>query len=312
MTSQKSERNPKVSLRSGMYCHFFPEYLLINSNQKGILDLDKIKIHKTRDLKKIRLTLNVLYTLIFVSACFYTGFYPLILLLFVSLYDLRQLKRYYLPINRSKVIPIKNITHFEIGKGGLDLNYLYVFIQFEGKKSMLPLKLYDSENTLLNAIALAEQTGKKVIRPNEPKSIKGPYYPVNENSGYVVDQGKAYFIEHGQYKPDRIDNYQYLRVLAWVLILIGIVAILVKIDLVTQRPFRTVDGAVFLLLMGLLSIPYAYLFKALPNEFELTCVGRVKETSKKYILILREGKFPKKVHFSKKWAIPETLNLGAK
>ena len=309
MTSKKSERIPKVVLRSGMFCHFFPEHLLISSNQNSSLDVSKIKLNKTWNVKKIRLVLNVIYTLIFVTACFYTGFYPLILLLFVSLYDLRQLKRYYLPINRSKVIPIKQITHFEVGKGGLNLNYLYLFIEHEGKKSMIPLKLYDSDSTLATAISLAEQTGKKVLKPNEQKAIKGPYYPVNETSGYVVDEGKAYFIEHGEFKPDRIDNYQYLRAFAGLLLCIGVTALIVKIDLITQRPFRAVDGAVLLILLALLRIPLPYLFKALPNQFELSSIQEIKENSSNYVLTLKEGKFKKRVHFQKKWADPETKNL---
>lgn len=310
MVIQKSEVKNVVNLQNGMFCHFTPEHLIISEEKRFLFDKNKIQLHKTRNVRTWRIVFNIIYTLLFISVTLYTNFYPLILLLFVSLWDLKQLKRYYLPINKSRIIPIENITHFEIKRGSLGLNYLYVFLEHNQIKSFIPLKLYDSESTTQYAVKLAESTGKEVIQANSGiEQITGDFFSTSDAAGYVLTGQKMRYIEHQQYNPDRIDNYQYLRIFALVLMGIGTTALILKIYMMVNGSRQFVDYCVLILILFILRIPFPYLTKALPNGFELNSIVSIQERKKKYILTVKQGWLPLKIHFRKKLVGEEIKKL---
>ena len=94
--------NPEdlLNLQSGDYAHFAEDGIAIN-DVKTFEPRHRInEIHKTSNTKTVRITVNILFSFAVFVCAFLTGFYPLSLLLFISLYDLRSVQRINLPINK--------------------------------------------------------------------------------------------------------------------------------------------------------------------------------------------------------------------
>ena len=91
--------------------------------------------------KKIRIIVNILFSGLVFAIAFYSGFYPLSLLLFLSLYDLRSLQRLNLPINKSRFIPYENIEEVKLIKGILRFNYAHIIINVSGRCHFRNLKV---------------------------------------------------------------------------------------------------------------------------------------------------------------------------
>lgn len=312
MEIKKSDPNSLIKLQNGEYCHITDQFLVINETlnfDKNKINQDQINLSKTKNWKNVRLTINVIFTLAIFSFSIYTQFYPLALLLFVAIWDIRQLKRYQLPINKTKVIPLKNITTVAIKRGQLGLNYMDVFLENQGVKSFIPLKLYDSESTLEQAKQIIQNLGKLTESPaNETSKISGPSFSINEISAYVLQDEKWHYIEHGIFDKSRTDNYLYLRSFSYFLIALGISMIGIKIYLIFTNPSNWIDFSVLVLLSALLVVPYKYISKALPNVFSQKEIIDIQQNKKKHFIILK-SKWGKnlKIHIKNRF-IPKDFN----
>ncbi len=287
MAIKKNSADLALNLQNGEYCHFLPNHLVINSKLSFEYDNFKIDLSKTKNNKKARLVLNVFFTLIVFSFAFYTQFYPLALLLFVSLWDLRHLKRFKIPKNKAKIIPINKISEIKLSRGKLGFNYLDIYVLNEGVKSFIPLQLYESESTLAQAKTLVNNTGKLTSFPETDRiKLTGPSFHVGNISSYVLHDKKWHYCEKGIHSKSRVDTYQYLRVLSWFLVGLGLYSIGVKIYAMNVNHAYPVDFVVLAILASMIRIPYKYLSKALPNTFEVKHFVKLVEKKKKSLIVI--------------------------
>lgn len=317
MSDTKRTVEATINLQNGMFCHLVDDFLVINNDRQPSIQEINFDLSKTKDRKKIRIVLNVIFTLIFITAALYTQFYPLIALMFLSLWDLRQLKRYRLPINKSKTIPIKNISEIQLKKGALNFNYMDIYIVHDSKKSFIPVQLYDSQSTLDDAKKLASHLGKLTQAP-EIEKIKMDAYeiPLNETASYALKDGTLFYTQNKVYDKARQDSYHYIRLIAYFLLAFVLLCIGIKIDGILNRPSNVVDLVVILLFTALLAIPYKFARKALPNKIAIKDVtGFNKGKKRSYIVIKQKYLWSLRVEFDNKYLpkdLDEHLNLNNK
>lgn len=165
-----------------------------------------------------------------------------------------------------------------------------IYIDNDGVKSFIPIRLYDSESTLEQAKSIMQNLGKLSVSPeNETSKISGPSFPVNEISAYVLQNDKWHYIEHGVFDKARTDNYQYLRGFSYFLMGLGLTMIGIKIYLIANNHSNVVDYTVLILLTLLLLIPFKYLSKALPNVISKSDIIGVKQNKKKHYIIVKSA-----------------------
>lgn len=283
----KTQPEYLLNLQSGDFAHFTEEGIVIN-DVKTIEPRHFVnKIDKTRNVKKLRIALNVVASVAILVAALYSGFYPISLLLFLMLYDLRSLQRNSLPLNLSDYIPYKNITDIRMVKGKLGLNYAHIFITDDaGKKSMKKLKLYDSQSSWERSKVLFNYIGKltdeeEVVR----KTDHLEKITVGNGVEYAIDGDQLITIENGKFKPEREDPFKYFRFIA-VVGLIGVLgAIIAKIQIMVQQHHYDVIDFCVLLLFALLSvIPYRFIQKSRPTILEKSKIIDFKITGSKFII----------------------------
>ena len=288
MSDKKSPIQATITLQNGMFCHLLNDHFLISRLQNPD-EIDwTVDLSKTSDQKKTRIIFNIIFTLVFVAAAFLTKFYPLILLLFLSLWDLRQLKRYQVPINKAKLIPIKNITEIKLKKGQMGFNYMDVFISNENAVSFVPLQLYDSESALAQAKIIAQHIGKLSDSPEiEKVRVTGYEIHLNETSSYTK-QGDAFvYTQNHIFDKSRTDSYEHLRPVAFLLIVIVVTCIGVKINIMLNSYSNYIDYIVVGIFSLLLQIPIKYTRKSLPNIIKIDRVIRIKKDKNKTFIYLR-------------------------
>ncbi|MFT6716246.1 MAG: hypothetical protein ACJA0Q_000881 [Saprospiraceae bacterium] len=317
MSATKSTVQATINLQNGMFCHLTEDFFVVNNVQKPKFTNFSYDLSKTKNYKKFRIVLNILFTFVFITAAIWSQFYPLILLMFVSLWDLRQLKRYKLPINKTKIIPIIKISEIQLKRGKMGFNYMDVFIESEGVKSFIPLQLYDSESTLTHAKNVAEHTGKLSESPEVDKiKIEDFQIPLNETSSYSSKNQTLYYTQNHIYDKARTDSYQYLRGIAYFLMSMILISIAIKINTIASVHTNYVDYVVIALFLLALLIPYKYSRKALPNVIDFSeIISLQKGTKKTYLILKQKFGFNLKVHF-KNQHLPEDfeqhLNLQSK
>lgn len=303
MSGTKSLVKATINLQNGRFCHLMEDFLVINSTQKPLISNFTSDLSKTKNYKKIRIILNALFTIFFIGVAIWTQFYPLILLMFLSLWDLRQLKRYKLPINKTKIIPIANITEIRLKKGQMNFNYMDIYIIHEGVKSFIPLQLYDSESTLTQAKGIAKHIGKLSESPELEKFKMDDYQiPLNENSSYSSKDRSLFYTQNHVFNKTRDDSYQYLRIVSYFLILFILLCIGIKTNTIVTEHSNYIDIVIIIIFILMLRIPYKYSRKALPNVIKLSeVVGLKKGKTKTYLILKQKYGFNLKVHFKNKY-----------
>jgi hypothetical protein len=317
MSATKSPILASINLQNGMFCHLVGEFLIVSGNHNPEIINFEYDLSKTKNQKKARIILNIVFTLIFASAAVYTQFYPLILLLFLSLWDLRQLNRYKLPINKTKIIPLKNVTEIRLKKGQLGFNYMDVYLENNGDKSFIPLQLYDSESTLENAKVVTSKIGKLTESPEIEKiEIVGYSIPLNEVSSYVLKDDVLHYTQNNLFNRSRIDSYKYLRLVAYFALIMILVSIGIKINIINTTHTNYIDNVVIVIFILAMLIPIKYVRKALPNTINVTDIIEFKQGNNKSSLILKQKiGFNLKVHLKSKFLpkdIREHLNTSGK
>ncbi len=189
---ERTAFNNIFALQSGLYCHIHNDLLVINDREfieNRDLNTDLQSVSK---MKIVHIILNAAITFAIIIMTYITGFYPLSLLLFVTIWDLKRVKRQTIPVIKSDCIPLKNIVNGKFISGKLNFNEIDLLIKNEeGKIMMKSLRLYDSKTEIEKAITILQIAGIKVENPldvERTKLINKPFAIVNENE-------KIYFLE---------------------------------------------------------------------------------------------------------------------
>tara|TARA_B100000676_G_C18032839_1_gene819863 strand:+ start:476 stop:1441 length:966 start_codon:yes stop_codon:yes gene_type:complete len=287
--------NPEdlLNLQSGNFAHFVEEGIAINDVKTFEPRHQKNEIHKTSNVRGLRLTLNIIFSVVVFTTALLTGFYPLSLLLFLSLYDLRGVKRINLPINKSNFIPYKNIEEVKMVKGILNLSYAHIIIvDDKGKRSLKKLKLYDSQSGWNRAVLLFERIGKLNLKREPIKDISDlKKITIGNGIEYAIEKDKLLLIENNKFNKDREDPFKYFRFVALIGLSGTLGAAAVKIrKIIEDHEYEVVHFTVVALFLALTLIPLKYLRKTKPTEVKKSDVKDFRITKKHFVIIMKGWK----------------------
>lgn len=324
----KTQPQDLLNLQSGDYAHFVHDGIAVNDVTTFEPRHHVNNIHKTSDTKAFRLVLNVVFSLAIFAAALITGFYPISLLVFLSLYDLRSLNRSNLPINKSGFIPYDNIEKVKMIKGLLGFNYAHIIIVDDnGNKSLKKLKLYDSQSGWDRAIVLFTRIGKLSIEDVPQKDLsKLQKVTVGNGVEYAIEDDCLNLIENNKYKEEREDPYKYFRFVALTGFIGTLGAVVAKFDemmsvyksssffkafkhVFVNYQYHLVDYfvVVFFILVSL--IPLRYVRKARPTIINKSEVKEFEVTKKNFIIKLNGWKgFTLIVKHDLKYFTPEGID----
>jgi hypothetical protein len=224
-----------------------------------------VDLNKTTNTKNIRLLFNTLLTLGIFTMVIITGFYPLALLVFATIWDLKNIKRQTLPTLTGSRIPLKNISSAKFIFGKLGFHQIDLLItNDEGKQMMKVLKLYDSEEEALKAITLFKNL--KLINDNpldENKSTlqNQPFFKVNEKENFYVLANEVVLSKNGKY-PERAEFVGINNIIFIFVQVLLTASVFIKIYLMIQKQeLLWADVLVLLLLLMLWPLPLKYFNK---------------------------------------------------
>lgn len=283
----KTKPEDLLNLQSGDFAHFVAEGIAVNDVKTFEPRHQINNIHKTANVRSLRIALNVFFSVVVFAAAIYTGFYPISLLLFLALYDLRSVKRIDLPINKSDYIPYKNILEVKMIKGRLGFNYAHIIIQDDnGNKSLKKLKLYDSQSGWDRAVVLFNRIGKLNLAEKPVRSLEGlERITVGNGVEYAIDGDQLLLVENGKFNEERIDPFKYFRFVALVGVIGTIGAAIAKIvNIVQNYQYGVVDYmvVVFFLLFSL--VPLKFVRKTKPTILKKSDVKEFKVTNKEFVI----------------------------
>lgn len=308
----KTHPKDLLNLQNGYYAHFVEDGIAINDVKTYEPRHRVSKINESSNVKTLRLALNVLFTLLIFTAIYITDFIPLALLMFAVLYDLRNVKRINLPVNKSNFIPFVNIVDVELIAGKLGFNYAQINIKDDqGKMSLKTLKLYDSESTWERARELFSHL--KVLKPlnEKTKNISGlEQIGIDEGISYAIEGDKLLYLENGNFDFEREDPYKYFRFITSLGMFVLIVTSIKKlIDMINLHQYSVVDFIVLIFFIWLASIPFRLSRRSNPNVINKSEIKSI-EVEKKNVLIKIKGWFniPFIIKLNKKYISEETID----
>lgn len=307
----KTQPEDLLNLQSGDFAHFVADGIAVNDVKTFEPRHQVNNIHKTSNVKGARIAANVLFSLVVFGAAIITGFYPISLLLFLSLFDLRSLKRIDLPINKSDYIPYKNIVEVKMIKGRLGFNYAHVIIKDdEGNISLKKLKLYDSQSGWDRAVVLFNRIGKLNLQEKPAKSVAGlERVTVGNGVEYAIDEDRLLLIENGKFKEDRIDPFKYFRFVAIVAVLGTLGAALVKVVSIVQNyQYNFVDYLVVVFFIVFALVPLGFVRKTRPTVLAKKDIKGFKVTKKEFVIKVKGWKgFTLVIKHNLKYFSPEGI-----
>ncbi|MCX6182349.1 MAG: hypothetical protein NT150_10510 [Bacteroidetes bacterium] len=298
---ETSSFNKVFSLQSGEYCHFYNELVVINDRtlvEKRDLNMD---MNKTADYKKLRLAVNVLFTLSILTMVIITGFYPLALLVFVSVWNLKNIKRQNLPTLVSDCFPVKNISSARFIGGKLGFNEIdLTIVNDQGKEMTKVLKLYDSKEETMKAIGIFQHLGLIQDNPldiNKTILVNQKSFKISATENLYVLENEVVISKKNEY-PERgefvgINNIIFLFVQ---LLLTGAICIKTYQTFI-KDPLHVADFVVILLLLLLYPLPFKYFNKSTADLIQR------KDVLKTYIQE-KKGKNTLVIEFKSDWYFP--------
>lgn len=283
----KTQPENLLNLQNGDFAHFIEEGIVINDVKTVEPRHLQNNIHKTTNYRQLRIVLNILGSILILCAALYLGFYPLSLLLFLSLYDLRNLQHSNLPSNQSNFLPYNNIEEVKLEKGKLGLNYALIYLKdAQGKPSVKKLKLYDSKSGWERAVTLFKRIGKLSFSEHPVKDISSlEKITVGNGVEYAIDGDQLLVVENGKFNPEREDPFKYFRFVALIAFAGGITAIIAKvIMMMNEHHYSVIDFCVILLFVGLSYIPFTYLQKSRPTVLNKNKITSTQTKQNKFII----------------------------
>lgn len=307
----KTEAKDLINLQSGMYAHFVEDGIAVNDVKTYEPRHRVSRINESKNYRPVRIVLNILFSVVIISAAYFSGFYPLSLLLFLSLYDLRSIQSNTIPENLSNFIPYSNIEEVKLVRGRLGFNYALIIIKDdEGKKSFKKLKLYDSSSTWDRSKVLFERIGKLNFKEEEAKDITGiDRITIGNGIEYGIEDDSLLLIENGKFNSKREDPFKYFRFIAIIGFLFCVMAIVLKlIDMVSLHNYAIADFTVLIIFLLMSSVPFRLISRSHPTVIKKNEILHLKEKKKNYILTLKGWNvFSRYIKLSKKYFTPEEL-----
>ncbi len=308
---RKTHPSDLLNLQNGYYAHFVEDGIAINDVKTYEPRHRVSRINESVNVKSIRLVLNSVFATSVLVGVYLSGFVPLTLLMFVVLYDLRNIKRISLPMNRSNFIPFKNIIEVEMVAGKLGFNYAYIKIKDDNDKvSQKKLPLYDSESTWERAKVLFTHLG--ILKPlkKKTKDISNlQQIVIGEGITYGIDGDNLLYIENGKHDLEREDPYKYFRFLTTIGLLFTIATIVAKVfKMIVHHNYEVVDFVVLLFFIWVASVPFKLGKRSNANVIEKEDIVEIEDRGKS-VLIKTKGWFlyPFVITLNKKYIAENTI-----
>lgn len=293
--------NKVFSLQSGLYCHISGDFIVINDRPVVEARDIIVDLEKTSDKKKMRIAINALLTLSIFTMVFITGFYPLALMIFVTIWDLKNIKRQTLPILVGNCIPIKNISSTKFIHGKLGFNQIDLLITNDNGKQMAKvLNLYDSEEEALKAIGILKELGLMTENPldeNRTILVDQPFFKINENERLYLLEKEIVISKNERY----MERNEYVGVNNIIFLFVQFMltaSVFIKIYLMIDKgEFLWADVIVLSLLLLLLPLPLKYFNKStadLIDKADILKMYTEQKKAKTYLVI----------EFKSDWILP--------
>jgi hypothetical protein len=308
----KTHPKDLLNLQNGYYAHFVEDGIAINDVKTYEPRHRMSKINESSNVKSLRITLNILFTVVIFVAIYITDFIPLALLMFAVIYDLRSVKRINLPLNKSNFIPFVNIIDVELVAGKLGFNSALVNIKDDnGKLSLKTLKLYDSDSTWERAKELFAHF--KILKPlnKVSKDITGlELIKIDEGVSFAIEDDKLLYIENGKFDLEREDPYKYFRFLTSLGLFILVVTIVKKIvDMIDKHQYEILDFVVLAFFIWLASIPYKLGKRSRANVINRADIKSIEENKKNVLIKIKGwGSIPFIIKLNKKYISEKAID----
>lgn len=283
----KTKPEDLLNLQSGDFAHFVSDGIAIN-DVKTFEPRHRISnLDQTINIKTIRIVANILFSCTVFAAALISGFYPISLLIFLALFDLRSVKRIDLPINKTAFIPYKNIEEVKMIKGMLGLNYAHIIIKDEnGNISLKKLKLYDSQSGWNRAVVLFTRIGKLNLTEKPVRDLSHlKRIVVGNGVEYAVDGDELLLIENGKFIEERVDPFKYFRFIAIIGVIGTIGAAAAKVTAILRYyEYEIIDYLVVVFFLLLTLIPVRFVRKTRPTILRKSDVRGLKITKKEFAI----------------------------
>jgi hypothetical protein len=292
---ERTALNKIFALQSGLYCHIYKDLLVINDREfieprDLVMDMNKVS-----EVKTGKILLNAAITIAILVMTYITGFYPLALLLFLTIWDLKRIKRQTLPLLKSNCMPLNNIKSIQFITGKLGFHELdMLIVNDEGKQMQKTMRLYDSKNEIERALIILNEAGFAIENPMDAKNEKlknAESITINENEKLYLLEKEIVIAKNNVY-PQKAEYVGVNNFLFFVL-MVGILAsIAAKTYIIINKgQVLWVDLLVVFMFLLFLPLPFSLLNKSTSDVMQKDEILSAKiEKKRKKIFVVIESK----------------------
>jgi hypothetical protein len=292
---ERTALNKIFALQSGLYCHIYNDLLVINDREfieprDLVMDMNKVS-----EVKTGKILLNAAITIAILVMTYITGFYPLALLLFLTIWDLKRIKRQTLPLLKSNCMPLNNIKSIQFITGKLGFHELdMLIVNDEGKQMQKTMRLYDSKNEIERALIILNEAGFAIENPMDAKNEKlknAESITINENEKLYLLEKEIVIAKNNVY-PQKAEYVGVNNFLFFVL-MVGILAsIAAKTYIIINKgQVLWVDLLVVFMFLLFLPLPFSLLNKSTSDVMQKDEILSAKiEKKRKKIFVVIESK----------------------
>ena len=302
---ERTALNKIFALQSGLYCHIYNDLLVINDREfieprDIVIDMNKVS-----EVKTVKILLNAAVTIAILVMTYITGFYPLALLLFLTIWDLKRIKRQTLPLLKSNCIPRKNIESIKFITGKLGFHELdMLIVNDEGKQMQKTMRLYDSKNEIVRALNILSEAGFTIKNPMDAKNEKlknAEFITINENEKLYLLEKEIVIAKNNVY-PQKAEYVGVNNFLFFVLMLGIISSIAAKTFIIMDKgQVLWVDLLVVFMFLVFLPLPFSLLNKSTSDVLQKDEILSAKiEKKRKKVFVVVESKSGWKLSLKRK------------
>lgn len=256
------------NLQSGEKCFLIDNKLIVSSDYR--INPDKFSHNDGRiiDKRKFRVLLNVLYTIVIFTLSFYFGIYPLVILMFLVIWDLNQLNRYKHKVSNSNCISIDKIQNIDLRKGSFGFNYIDVFFESGSGLVMRPLKLYDSNEEFEIAIKSIQSIGFLKDKSSSLATgviVEGEMFKCNNRTEIVFSNDGIRFTKDNLFEKDEKDYYLNNNIILITLLILITLFIGIKSYKLITEGINAPGVTLLVILISFLIYPYRRLNRSNAN-----------------------------------------------
>ncbi len=289
---ETSALNKIFALQSGLYCHIYNDLLVINDREfieprDVVIDMNKVS-----EVKTVKILLNAAVTIAILVMTYITGFYPLALLLFLTIWDLKRIKRQALPLLKSNCIPHKNIESIKFITGKLGFHELdMLIVNDEGKQMQKTMRLYDSKNEIERALNILNEAGFAIENPMDAKNEKlknAEFITINENEKLYLLEKEIVIAKNNVY-PQKAEYVGVNNFLFFVLIVCIVSSIAAKTFIIIEKEqVLWVDLLVVFMFLLFLPLPFSLLNKSTSDvlQKEEILSAKIEKKRKKFFVLI--------------------------